>query len=90
MTSTRRNADGANSQAPPPNITSARMRETPAIIATSGNELEPDDAELTDLLASLSNESKTLVKILKTVITKQFRTEMEMLSEEISKKDAVI
>ena len=85
---TRNNPSGATKKTPT-NTTPARQSATPAATATSNPDLV-DDADLPDLLASLSRESKTLVKIMKTVITKQLRSELETMREEISKKDAVI
>lgn len=48
------------------------------------------DSELGDMMAGLSEESKALVKILKVIITKQFKTELEIIKEEMIKKDTVI
>lgn len=85
---TRSNPSGTIRKTPA-NNTPARHSATPPATTTSNPDLV-DDADLTDLLASLSKESKTLVKILKTIITKQLRSELETMREEITKKDAVI
>lgn len=42
------------------------------------------------LLDSLSEESKTLVKIITLVITKKMKLETELLKEELIKKDSQI
>lgn len=42
------------------------------------------------MLNGLSTESKAFVKILKLVITKQFKTELEVIKEEIVKKGTEI
>lgn len=42
------------------------------------------------LMASLSPESKTLVKIITMVVTKQFQTEFKKLQDELATKDAKI
>lgn len=93
MMNTRRTALGASKQTPPSTKTQTpdRARESHgAAAAASTPDLPTDDAEITDLLASLPKDSKTLVKIMKVIITKQFRAEMEMLREEINKRDFVI
>lgn len=48
------------------------------------------DSDLETLMASLSQESKTMVTILKMVITNQFTTEIEALKEELTNKDSAI
>lgn len=48
------------------------------------------DCELDSLLNSLSEESKTLVKILKIIITQQFKSELDLLKKEVTKKDETI
>lgn len=90
MINTRREAAGVSSHTPLTNITPASQRETSATITASYTDLSLDDDELTDMLASLSKESGTLVKISKTGVTKQIRTELEMLSEKIIKKITVV
>lgn len=49
-----------------------------------------EDNELGAMLNGLSTESKAFVKILKLVITKQFKTELEVIKEEIVKKGTEI
>ena len=71
-------------------ITPSRQKEPQAAAAVSISDLEADDSDLSDMLASLSKESKTLVRILKTVISKHFKDEVEILKAQIAKKDAVI
>lgn len=40
-------------------------------------------------MAGLSKESKSLVRILKVIITKQFKTELEIIIEEMLEKDTI-
>lgn len=91
MMNTRRiSTPGTIKPTPPATKPPERSRESLVTAAVLNPDLEPGDAALNELLASLSKELKTLVKIMKTIITKQFRTELEMLKEEIDKKDTVI
>ena len=53
---------------------------------TSGD-LEVSGGDLNFLLSTLSEESKTLVKIMNLIITKQFKTEIESLKKEINTRD---
>lgn len=57
---------------------------------SSTNDLELENAELPELLNSLSEESRSLVKIIKLVITEQFNSEIETLREELIKRDSEI
>lgn len=56
----------------------------------SANDLDLENAELSELLNSLSDESRTLVKIIKLVITDQFSEEMQLLREELVRRDTEI
>ena len=87
---TRKTTASSSKQTPPPNTTPVRQRGASATKTPSNADPVPDDPDVTDLLASLSKESKTLVKILQTIITKQFHSEIQILKDEISKRDAVI
>lgn len=57
---------------------------------TNSDDHDPDDREVNQLLDSLSEESKTLVKIITLVITKKMKLETELLKEELIKKDSQI
>lgn len=57
---------------------------------TSADDPDLENAELPELLNSLSEESRTLVKIIKMVITEQFRGEIQTLREELVKRDSEI
>lgn len=81
MMNTRRTPAGTSKQTTPTSRTPASQRDTPATTAVSNTDNEPDHAHLTDSLTSLSKESKTFVKIVKTIILKQFRTEMQTREE---------
>ena len=87
--STRRNTSRANKPAPPANTPPGRRVEAAATPTPNTNPVS-DDAELADLVASLPKESKALVKILKSVFAKQLKEEMDVLREEISRKDRII
>lgn len=50
----------------------------------------PDDEQLKKLLAGLSEESKTVLEILKVVIANHFKSDMETLRAEINLKDSEI
>lgn len=64
--------------------TTKQQRELPL------SDLDDESADLTELMDSLSAESKTLVKIFKVVISKQFKSELEIMKKELAKKDAEI
>ena len=49
-----------------------------------------EDSELGNMLAGLSEESKALVGVIEVIITKQIKTELELIKEEIKKKDLII
>ena len=51
---------------------------------------DPDTTELSDLYDTLSEESQVLVKILKAVIAKEFKSELKMLKDQITAKDSQI
>lgn len=57
---------------------------------TNSDDHDPDDREVNQLLDSLSEESKTLVKIITLVITKKMKLETELLKKELIKKDSQI
>lgn len=63
---------------------------TSSTTSGSSSDLLADDPELVSLLASLPKDSKTQVKILKVIFAKQLKTEMDILKEEINKKDEII
>ena len=88
MMTTRKGASGTSKQAPPASGTPTHQKGTPVSVSITDHDL--DDSDLSDMLGSLSKESKTLVKILKTVISKHFKTEMDLLRDQIIKKDTVI
>lgn len=91
MMSTRRTAAGTGKQTPSASTTPVRQKDTPTTAAMmTETEPEPDEADLTAMLASLPKDSKVLVKILKTIISKHFKTEMDILKEQLVKKDTVI
>lgn len=52
-----------------------------------GKEDEPDECELSQLLDSLSEESKSLFKILTLTITMKFKNEIKLLKDELSAKN---
>lgn len=56
--------------------------------STSSDDHYPENREVNQLLDSLSEESKTLVKIITLVITKKMKLETELLKEELIKKDS--
>lgn len=56
----------------------------------SQDDHEPDETEVNQLLGSLSEESKSLVKILTFVITQKVTVEIEKLKEEVTRKDSQI
>ena len=76
---------------PLPGTSPARLK-APDTAASSPhpNPRHADDIEVAEMLASLTEENKTLVKILKRVIAKDFKTELETLKDEIIKKDTLI
>lgn len=58
--------------------------------ATKSISPEPDDTNVESLLTNLSKENKTLVKIMKVIITQQLKTEIESLKEEMNRKDTEV
>ena len=66
---------------------------TPAVTVAASPHPEPrsvEDSELAEMLASLPEENKTLVKILQHVIAQEFKNEIKILKEEIDSKNTVI
>lgn len=58
--------------------------------STSSDDHYPENREVNQLLDSLSEESKTLVKMITPVISKKMKLETELLKEELIKKDSQI
>lgn len=92
MTSTRR-ANSAKSgrrlsadQQPVPDASLS----APVSGSSGLSDLMASEGDLDNLIGSLSNDSKTLVKILNLIISKQFKADLEVLKNEINSKDAII
>lgn len=58
-----------------------------ALVTAPLCDLDTSDSELNYLLGTLSEESKTLVKILNTIISKQFKAEIDMIKKDLNSKD---
>ena len=56
----------------------------------SGDEIQHNDEELNSLLESLSEESRTLVKIISLIMTSKLKIEMDTMKQELSRKDQKI
>ena len=60
---------------------------TPLGAAASNNNPEPDETNVDSLFANLCEENKTLVRIMKVIISLQFKKEIETLKDELQRKD---
>lgn len=87
MAPPRRTTAEARSQLQQQQQTQQGQPQPVPVPQTVGNDSVYDEGEVNQLLDSLSEESKSLVKILTLIITKQFKTEIENLKSEVSRKD---